>query len=244
MLTCDLNPMQGTMQTEEKVPSIYLLEDDLTLSREIRQFAINHGFSCDVGHDSTDFKTLAQDKKYDLYILDINIPGMNGIQVCERIRQADREAPVLMLTAYSDVKDKVNAFNAGADDYLVKPFHFDELLARIQALLRRKNKPLQQGDILRVHDMVINIPEATVERSGQIILLSPKEFKLLTVLAQADGKVVSKSAIAEKLWEKSVDTSHNTIEVYINFLRRKIDKGHATRLIQTRPGFGYFLKAE
>jgi DNA-binding response OmpR family regulator len=225
--------MQGTMQSEEKAPYIYLLEDDLTLSREIRQFAINHGFSC-----------LAQDKKYDLYILDINIPGMNGIQICERIRQADREAPILMLTAYSDVKDKVNAFNAGADDYLVKPFHFDELLARIQALLRRKNKPLQQGDILRVHDMVVNIPEATVERSGQIILLSPKEFKLLTILAQADGKVVSKSAIAEKLWEKSVDTSHNTIEVYINFLRRKIDKGHANRLIQTRPGFGYFLKAE
>jgi DNA-binding response OmpR family regulator len=149
-----------------------------------------------------------------------------------------------MLTAYSDVKDKVNAFKSGADDYLVKPFHFEELLARIQALLRRKNKPLQQGDILRIHDMVINIPEATVERAGQIILLSPKEFKLLTILAQADGKVVSKAGIAEKLWEKSVDTSHNTIEVYINFLRRKIDKGHATRLIQTRPGFGYFLKAE
>jgi DNA-binding response OmpR family regulator len=136
------------------------------------------------------------------------------------------------------------AYKRFADDYLVKPFHFDELFVRISALLRRKSMPQQAEEKIIVADLVINLTESKVHRNGNEILLSPKEYQLLVLLAKARGKSISKQVIAETIWDYNIETNYNTIEVYINFLRKKIDKDFEQKLIQTRPGFGYFLKAE
>ena len=148
-----------------------------------------------------------------------------------------------MLTAFGDVNDKVEALNIGADDYLVKPFHFDELTARINALIRRSGQQqTDPDDLMEIEDLVINASQMSVSRGGKPIELTPKEFKLLELLARAKGRPVSKQAISEQVWDINFDTGTNTIEVYINFLRKKIDKGRDEKLIHTRPGFGYFLK--
>ena len=148
-----------------------------------------------------------------------------------------------MLTAFSAVADKVSAFDAGADDYLVKPFHLDELLVRVNALLRRsQNRQEPEHQQLRVDDLVIDLQERKVTRAGKEIILTPKEYKLLELLVQAGGKPVSKQTIASKVWDINFETGTNTIEVYINYLRNKIDKGHKRALVQTRIGFGYFIK--
>ena len=169
---------------------------------------------------------------------------MNGLDVCKKIRETDRHTPILMLTAFGEVNDKVDALNKGADDYIVKPFHFDELMARINALLRRSGQQHTDPDaFIQIDDLVINTSQLTVSRAGKNIELTPKEFKLLELLAQAKGRPVSKQTISEQVWDINFDTGTNTIEVYVNFLRNKIDKGFSTKLIHTRPGFGYFMKA-
>lgn len=223
---------------------ILVLEDDFTLSKEIRQFLVSKEFECDAVYDGSLVIKQIQVSDYDLFILDINVPGKNGFEVCKQIRLVDKETPILMLTAFGEVSDKVTAFNNGADDYLVKPFHFDELFVRISALLRRKSMPQQAEEKIIVADLVINLTESKVHRNGNEILLSPKEYQLLVLLAKARGKSISKQVIAETIWDYNIETNYNTIEVYINFLRKKIDKDFEQKLIQTRPGFGYFLKAE
>lgn len=223
---------------------ILLLEDDFTLSKEVKQFLVSKDFECDVVYDGSLLLKQAHMNKYDLFLLDINVPGMNGFEVCKQIRSDDKETPIIVLTAFGEVSDKVKAFNNGADDYLVKPFHFDELYVRISALLRRKNNPQQIEEKLFINDLEINLTESKVHRQGMEIILSPKEYQLLVLLARAKGKSVSKQVIAETIWDYNIETNYNTIEVYINFLRKKVDKDFAVKLIQTRPGYGYFLKAE
>jgi DNA-binding response OmpR family regulator len=147
-----------------------------------------------------------------------------------------------MLTAFSEIEDKLTSFQNGADDYLVKPFHFDELLARVHSLLRRKETPQQSNEKIIIQDLEISETEMTVFRSDLEIKLTPKEFKLLLILANANGNVLSKQFIAEKLWDYHIETNQNTIEVYINFLRKKIDKDHSEKLIHTKIGYGYYLK--
>lgn len=149
-----------------------------------------------------------------------------------------------MLTAFGEIEEKVASFRNGADDYLVKPFHFDELLYRVKALLRRGEKPVQTEENMNISNLVINEGQGTVFREGQDIHLTPKEFKLLVILARARGRVVSKQQIAEQLWDDNVYTSLNTLEVFINFLRKKIDRDFEPKLIHTKQGFGYYLKEE
>jgi len=223
---------------------ILILEDDFTLSKEIKQFLESKAFDCDTVYDGNLFFNQTQLSKYDLFILDINVPGMNGFEVCQKIRITDNETPILVLTAFGEISDKVTAFNNGADDYLVKPFHFDELFIRISALLRRKNNPQLTEEKIMIADLEINVNESIVKRNNLEITLSPKEYQLLVLLAKAKGKSVSKQVIADTIWEYNIETNFNTIEVYINFLRKKIDKDFDVKLIQTRTGFGYFLKAE
>lgn len=223
---------------------ILLLEDDFALSTEIKTFLNHHDYTCTCVYDGTMVARQLKLASYDVLILDINVPGMNGLQVIQAIRQDDRKTPILMLTAFGEIEDKVSAFQYGADDYLVKPFHFDELLVRIQALLRRKEIPQTSSDILTVADLVIDFDQMKVSRAGNVIPLTPKEFKLLGILAKAHGKVVAKQAIADELWDYHIETNQNTIEVYINFLRKKIDKEYEPRLIHTRVGYGYYLKEE
>jgi len=181
-------------------------------------------------------------KDYDCVILDVNVPGLNGIEVCKQIRNENKNLPILMLTAYGEVENKVTAFNNGADDYLVKPFHFDELFVRLNALLRRKEIPQTNVNQFKLADLIIEFDTMQVTRDGVEISLSPKEHKLLSILANANGRVLSKNYITEQLWDYHIETNQNTIEVYINFLRKKIDKDNVNKLIHTKAGFGYYLK--
>ena len=223
---------------------ILLLEDDFKLSSEIKVFLQGKLFDCDTVYDGNLFLRQFTNTAYDLFILDINVPGVNGLEVCSLIRQSNKVTPIIMLTAFGQIEDKVEAFNNGADDYLVKPFHFDELYIRINSLMRRNQLPQQSDEIITVEDLQINVSELKVTRSGTEIYLTPKEYQLLLLLAKAKGKPVSKQSISDIVWDLNFETGTNTIEVYINFLRKKIDKNFDVKLIHTRPGFGYYLKVE
>jgi len=223
---------------------VLLLEDDFKLATEIKVFLNEKNIECDVVYDGSLFLKQYQSSSYNIYILDINVPGVNGLEVCSSVRLTDKQTPILMLTAFGQIEDKVDAFNRGADDYLVKPFHFDELFIRIQSLTRRENKPMIDDEIIKIENLEINISEMKVCRNNKEIILSPKEYQLLLLLAKAKGRPVSKQTISEQVWDINFETGTNTIEVYINFLRKKVDKEFSPKLIQTRPGFGYYLKAE
>lgn len=225
--------------------NILLLEDDFKMSQEIQQFLQNLSYDCDVVYDGLVFLKQQKLKTYDIYILDVNVPSLNGIDVCKKIREEDKNTPILMLTAYSAIDDKVEALNFGADDYLVKPFHFEELSARIKALLRRSNGSSNKDEIVyKIADLELYTEEMRVVRNGQNINLTPKEYKLLELLIKSKGRTISKQTIAEEVWDINFETGTNTIEVYINFLRNKIDKGQSKKLIHTRPGYGYYMKEE
>lgn len=224
--------------------NILLLEDDFELAAEISKFLKNQQFVCDVVYDGKLVLKQLQLKQYDIVLLDINVPGQNGLDVCKQIRENNKHIPILMLTAYGEIDDKLNAFSRGADDYLVKPFHFGELLARINVLFRRRELPQSSKNLLQISDLTIDLDQMLAIRQEQTISLTPKEFKLLCILAEAEGRVVSKQVIADKLWDYHIETNQNTIEVYINFLRNKIDKNYPIKLLHTKVGFGYYLKAE
>ncbi|SFB81897.1 DNA-binding response regulator, OmpR family, contains REC and winged-helix (wHTH) domain [Flexibacter flexilis DSM 6793] len=224
--------------------NILFLEDDFTLSQEIKDFLVAKGIECDTVFDGDLFFRQYKKQHYDVFLLDINVPKMNGLDVCRKIREADQNTPIIMLTAYGELDDKIDAFGSGADDYLVKPFHLEELYARIKVILRRKDTLQAENNIITVGDLFMNIDEKLVKRADSTISLTAKEFKLLCILAEAKGRIVSKQTIADSLWDYHVETNQNTIEVYINFLRNKIDKGHENKLIHTKIGFGYYLRAE
>lgn len=222
--------------------NILLLEDDLILSAELCRFLESNNFNCDKIYDGETFLRQIKNNTYDLYLLDINIPKINGLDVCQTIRSFDKNTPIIIISAYGDISDKKDAFTRLADDYLVKPFQFEELLLRVNSLLRRK-APSDNADqdILRIDDLIINKTEQKVYRGGNEITLTLKEFQLLVYLAEAQGRTVSKQQITEHVWEHNFNTNTNTVEVYINFLRKKIDKDFKIKLIHTRSGFGYYL---
>ncbi len=221
---------------------ILLLEDDFKLSNEVIQFLNSKSFNCTPFYDGTLLLKKYKTFDFELVILDINVPGMNGIDVCKAIRKLDEKIPIIMLTAFGEIDDKLAAFDHGADDYLVKPFHFEELYARIISLLRRKEMPQKTDEKITILDLEIFENDKKVFRNHQEIRLTPKEFNLLLILAKAKGRAISKMDIAEKLWDYHIETNQNTIEVYINFLRKKIDKDQDVKLIHTKVGFGYYLK--
>ncbi|SOE20537.1 DNA-binding response regulator, OmpR family, contains REC and winged-helix (wHTH) domain [Spirosomataceae bacterium TFI 002] len=223
---------------------VLLLEDDATLSKEITSFLNAKGLDCSHVYDGELFLKQSKRESYDAFLLDINVPRINGLEVCRTIREVDKSTPILMLTAFGEIDDKVEAFDFGADDYLVKPFHLEELYIRIQALLRRKNSPQQSSTIIEIDNLKIYVEDKIVKRNEEEVILTPKEFKLLLILANAKGRILSKQQIADDLWDYHIETNQNTIEVYINFLRNKIDKNHPIKLIHTKIGYGYFLKAE
>lgn len=223
--------------------AILLLEDDHKMALEIKAFLERQGYRCDVVYDGGLFFRQWAEENYALCILDINVPTINGMEVCRRLREQNTQVAVLMLTAYGAVADKVQALDYGADDYMVKPFHLDELGARVKALLRRGGSGQKADDnVLAVADLVINVTDMRVTRGNREISLTPKEYKLLETLALARGRVLSKQQIAERVWDIHFETGTNTIEVYISFLRNKIDNGFDVPLIHTRAGYGYYLK--
>jgi len=222
---------------------LLLLEDDVVLSKEIREFLQLRNVTCDAVFDGEVLLKNLAGHKCDMYLLDIQVPGVHGIEVCRRIRQHNPRVPILMLTAFGEIQDKREAFQWGADDYLVKPFHLEELYIRVQALLRRAqlSVPSSLDVLIEVGELTIDTEAQQVTRAGQPITLTPKEYQILLFLAKAQGRVLSKQLIAEGIWDQHYDTNPNTIEVYINFLRNKIDKPFGYKIIHTKPGFGYYL---
>lgn len=221
-----------------------LLEDEPTIANQIASFLKAKHISCDIVYDGEIFLKFSKNNPYDIYLLDINVPKINGLDICKTIRETNKETPILMLTALGEIEDKTTAFQLGADDYLVKPFLLEELVLRIEALIRRKQIPQFNSKRIEIGDLTIDIDNKQVWRATQEIKLTPKEFKLLTILANAHGRVLSKQQIAETLWDYHIESNENTIEVYINFLRNKIDKLYSDKLIHTKVGFGYYLKQE
>ncbi|MBI3142133.1 MAG: response regulator transcription factor [Bacteroidetes bacterium] len=225
---------------------VLIVEDEASVLQFIRQGLEEHGFEVDVAYDGEIGLKLAQSKPYALIILDIIIPRMNGLVLCKKIREGDKGVKILMLTALGSLNDKLEGFEAGADDYLVKPFDFPELIARVKSLTRRQ-MAAEDGEvdgehIIRVADLEINTHNKRVRRGGNEIRLTAKEFALLELLATHRNKVLSKAEIAEKVWDMTFDRGTNVIEVYINFLRKKIDQGHEPKLLHTLVGMGYILK--
>lgn len=225
----------------EKKYKILLAEDELKLANIIQEELSRGGYKVEVASDGNLASKLFAENDYSLVLLDINLPGKTGLVLCKEFRKLNKKIPIVMLTAIGEIHDKLAAFDIGADDYLVKPFHFDELFARIKVLLKRADL----GDIadkIVYADLEIDFRNKSVAREGKVIALTAKEFTLLTLLAKNPERVISKQEILEKVWDLSFDTGTNTIEVYISFLRNKIDKPFATKLIHTKPGFGYFIK--
>lgn len=220
---------------------ILLVEDEVKLSKIICEELNANGYQTDIAGDGLEASRLFAENSYALVLLDINLPYKNGYVLCREFRDQNKKIPIIMLSAAGEIHDKVEAFNIGADDYIVKPFHFSELFARVKVFLKRSELPAQ-SDKLTVEDMEINFLNKTVTRAGVIIPLTAKEFTLLSLLARNRDRVISKQEILEKVWDLSFDTGTNTIEVYISFLRNKIDKPFPLKLIHTKPGFGYYIK--
>jgi len=228
----------------EKKYSILLVEDEVKLSNVIKSELQRLGYVVDAAFNGQEAESLFFSKTYNLVLLDISLPDKSGFELCKGFREHSKNAPIIMLTALSEIQDKIDAFKLGADDYMVKPFHFDELFARINVFLKRaeqENKDFA-NDVIEILDLVINLKTKTVFRNNIEIPLTAKEFALITLLAKNRGVVVSKQEILEKVWDLSFDTGTNTIEVYISFIRNKIDKPFAEKLIYTKSGFGYFIK--
>lgn len=222
-----------------------IVEDEEKVASFIKKGLYTQGYDsviASTGHEALGF---FESQKFDLVILDIGLPDMSGLEVCEQIRKTNAQIPVLMLTALGSVSDKLSGFEVGTDDYLVKPFDFMELLVRIKALLKRSNEKIaDQDDILKVADLELNLHQKVAIRGGKVIALTAKEFSLLEYLMRNRGRVVSKLDIAENVWDIDFDTGTNFIEVYVNYLRNKIDKSFTDKLIHTIFGMGYTLKSK
>jgi DNA-binding response OmpR family regulator len=225
--------------------NILIIEDDQRIAQLIQRGLEEQGFATTLAYDGLSGKKLALQNNYDLIITDIILPKIDGLDLCKQIRENRPDTPIIMLTALGTTDDKVEGFNAGADDYLVKPFEMRELLVRIRALLKRHNKTANNsGNILKYADLEMNLHTKIVKRNGIEINLTPKEFNLLEYMMQNPERVLSREEIAEKVWKIHFDAGNNFIDVYINYLRKKIDKGFDKKLIHTKSGMGFILKAD
>ena len=220
---------------------ILVVEDEPTAATVLAKGLREHAYAVDVAADGESALQQVGANDYDLLILDIMLPVMNGLDVCRQLRSEGTAIPVLMLTARGGLDERVEGLDAGADDYLPKPYHFRELLARVRALLRRG--PALASAVLAVEDLIIDTRARRVERAGRPIQLTTKEYTLLEYLVKRQGEIVGRADIAEHVWDDSFDPMSNLIEVYIQRLRRKIDDDFAIKLIQTRRGAGYTIDA-
>jgi DNA-binding response OmpR family regulator len=221
---------------------VLLVEDEENVASFIKKGLKNEGFDIDIAYDGMMGWRVYDNNKYDVVILDINLPKINGFDLCREIKNAEKTQPVLLLTALDSITDKESGFEAGADDYLVKPFEFRELVLRLKALSRRGMSFENAGRTITINDLVLNTAARIVTRGGNRINLTAREYTLLEYLMLNAGKVVSRVDIAEKVWDIRFDTNTNVIDVYINYLRKKIDSGHSTKLLHTVIGMGYMIK--
>lgn len=222
---------------------ILLVEDEARIADTLRIGLEENGYKVSVAYDGNIGLRLFRSGEFNMVVLDINLPGMNGYDLCRMIRETNTQVPVIMLTALSTLNDKIEGYDAGADDYIVKPFEFKELLMKIRVLLRRTtdaNAPT--GNILKAGDLVMNLDSKEVTRGETQVTLTAKEFQLLEYLLRNKNKVVSRADIAVNVWDVDFDTNTNIIDVYINYVRNKVDKPFGEKLIHTQVGMGYILK--
>ena len=218
---------------------VLVAEDDNALASFVRKGLEAEHYAVDIASDGAEAQYMAEEYDYDLVILDLTLPQTDGLHVLKRVRAKKSGLPVLVLTARSRVEDRVKGLDLGADDYLTKPFSFSELSARVRALLRRGSRPAES--VLRAEDLELNRVERTVKRAGRRIELTPKEFALLEYLMLNAGRRVTRTMIIEHVWNLSFDTMTNVVDVYINYLRKKMDEGFGRKLIRTVRGVGYQL---
>lgn len=216
---------------------LLLVEDEERLSNNIKKGLVEQGFAVDQAFDGEEGQFLAESEEYDAMILDLMLPKKDGVSVCKELRSKDIKIPILMLTAKSLVEDKVTGLDSGADDYLTKPFSFDELKSRIYALIRRNNNQVKTE--LSVSDLRVDPKKHEVSRGGKEIKLTPKEFAVLEFLLTHKDEIVTRTQILEHVWDYNYDGMSNIIDVFITTLRRKVDKGHTKQLIHTLHGVGY-----
>lgn len=221
---------------------ILVVEDESKTLLAIKEGLELNAYEVDIAYDGAMGLLLAQRTSYDCIICDIILPEINGLTLCKKLRELNINTPIIMLTALSTSNDVVDGLDAGADDYLSKPFEFAVLLARIRALTRRKGEAVSTSKSLKIADLEMNIDTKIVSRGGREISLTAKEFNLLEWFLRNQGRVISKVELAEKIWDITFDTGTNVIEVYVNFLRKKIDKDFDRKLIQTQIGLGYIMK--
>lgn len=225
---------------------ILIIEDDERVAAVIKRGLQEAGYEVSVAYDGQMGQKLATQGNHDVIIMDIILPKINGLDLCKLVKAERPEIPVIMLTALGTTDDKVEGFDAGADDYLVKPFDFRELEVRIRALVKRNNYTFKSegSSLLRIADLEMNTQSKSVTRKGVGINLTPKEFKLLEYMMRNQDRVLSRSEISENVWETTFDTGTNFIDVYMNYLRKKIDRDFEIKLIHTKPGMGFIFKTE
>jgi two-component system copper resistance phosphate regulon response regulator CusR len=223
---------------------ILLIEDEPKTVQSLKQGLEENNYAVEVAYDGIMGYQLATRNAYQLIISDIIIPGLNGLELCRKLRIEGIQTPILMWTALSTTDDKIEGFDAGADDYLAKPFDFKEFLARVKALIKRSNQTMIEAQVLKFADLELDLSSKIVSRSGQKINLTAKEFQLMEYFLRNQEKVISKAEIAENIWEVEDENSSNLIEVYVNYLRKKVDRGFSSKLIHTQFGMGYILRQE
>lgn len=229
---------------ENLLSQILVIEDDIRVAELLQRGLQDQNFAVDVAYDGYMGKKLALQKKYQLIITDVILPKINGIDLCKELKQSLPNTPIIMLTALGTTDDKVEGFDAGADDYLVKPFELRELYVRIRALLKRfENATETSNPILKYADLEIDLNQKKFKRAGQEIHLTPKEFNLMQFMMENPERVLSRTEISEKVWDTHFDTGTNFIDVYINYLRKKIELDANNKLIHTKSGMGFILQS-
>ncbi|MDP3200395.1 MAG: response regulator transcription factor [Algoriphagus sp.] len=223
---------------------VFLIEDDHTLSQNISEALKGEALNVEVCYDGLLAERMLRKDTFDCIIMDINLPGKNGFDLCKDFRQHNTITPVIMLTAFGELEDKVQGFDCGADDYLTKPFYMRELIMRVNALIKRhkfNSSATANNSILIVDDITLNDAQKKVFRQGTEITLTPREYQILFKLMENKGEIISKADLIKEIWGSSFDANTNTIEVYVNFLRNKLDKPFGKNTIKTKVGYGYYL---
>lgn len=225
---------------------VLVIEDEATLNKNICDALMAEGWLVESAFDGELATRFLKKESFDCVIMDINLPKKNGYDLCREFRTHNTHTPVLMLTAFDELEDKVKGFESGADDYLTKPFFMKELVIRVQSLVKRSQSYPEQTDreIIKVSDLVIHTAQKKVSRQNQEITLTPREYQILVRLCKNQGEIVSKNELIEEIWGTSLDVNTNTVEVYVNFLRNKVDKPFSKNSIRTKIGYGYYFEAD
>lgn len=225
---------------------ILVIEDETTLNKNISEALEAENFVVESTFDGFLAERFLKRESFDCVVMDINLPKKNGYDLCKEFREYNRQTPVLMLTAFDELEDKIKGFDSGADDYLTKPFFMKELIMRINSLLKRSQSKSENNtnDTIIASDILINTAQKKVKRQNQEIQLTPREYQILVKLCKHKGEIISKNELIKEIWGTSLNVNTNTIEVYVNFLRNKIDKPFRKNSIKTKIGYGYYLETE